>query len=79
MSSEPRSAAVGVGRNPTPCLLLLLPHAYCVPGPVYGVRMCSNFIFFLPVAVQFSQHHLLKSLSLSHCKFLPPLSKIRYP
>ena len=45
---------------------------------VYGVRKCSNFIL-LHVAVQFSQHHLLKRLSLPHCLFLPPLSKIRYP
>ena len=45
---------------------------------VYGVRKCSNFIL-LHVAVQFSQHHLLKRLSLPHCIFLPPLSKIRYP
>ena len=45
---------------------------------VYGVRKCSNF-FFLHVAVQFYQHHLLKSLFLTHCIFLPPLSKIRYP
>ena len=29
---------------------------------VYGVRECSNFIL-LHVAVQFSQHHLLKRLS----------------
>ena len=28
---------------------------------VYGVRKCSNFIL-LHVAVQFSQHHLLKRL-----------------
>ena len=41
---------------------------------VYGVRKCSNFIL-LHVAVQFSQHHLLKRLSLLHCIFLPPLSK----
>ena len=34
---------------------------------VYGVRECSNFIL-LHVAVQFSQHHLLKRLS-----FLSPL------
>ena len=40
---------------------------------MYGVRKCSNFIL-LHVAVQFSQHHLLKSLSLPHCIFLPPLS-----
>uniref|UniRef100_A0A8C6BKT1 Uncharacterized protein n=1 Tax=Monodon monoceros TaxID=40151 RepID=A0A8C6BKT1_MONMO len=37
---------------------------------VYG---CSNFIL-LHVAVQFSQHHLLKRLSFLHCMFLPPLS-----
>ena len=45
---------------------------------VYGVRKCSNFIL-LPVVVQSSQHRLLKRLSLPHCIFLPPLSKIRYP
>ena len=45
---------------------------------VYGVRRCSNFIL-LHVALQFSQHHLLKRLSLSHCIFLPPLSKIIFP
>ena len=45
---------------------------------VYGVRRCYNFIL-LHVAVQFSQHHLLKNLSLPHCIFLPPLSKVRYP
>ena len=44
---------------------------------VYGVRKCS---YFIPshVAVQFTQHHLLKRLSLLHCIFLPPLSKIRW-
>ena len=45
---------------------------------VYGVRKWSNF-FLLHVAIQFSQHHLLKRLSLPHCIFLPPLSKISYP
>ena len=40
---------------------------------VYGVREFSNFIL-LHVAVQFSQHHLLKRLSFLHCIFLPPLS-----
>ena len=45
---------------------------------VYGVRKCSNFIL-LHVAVQFSQNHLLKRLSLPHCIFLPPLSKIKDP
>ena len=32
---------------------------------MYGVRKCSNFIL-LHVAVQFSQHHLLKRLSFPH-------------
>ena len=45
---------------------------------VYGVRKCSNFNL-LHVAVQFSQHHLLKRLSLPRCIFLPPLSKTGYP
>ena len=45
---------------------------------VYGVRKCSNFIL-LHAAAQFPQHHLLKRLSLPHCIFLPPLSKIRHP
>ena len=45
---------------------------------VCGVRKCSNFIL-LHAVVQFSQHHLLKRLSLPHCILLPPLSKIRYP
>ena len=44
---------------------------------VYGVRKCFNFIL-LHGAVQFSQHRLLKRLSLFHCIFLPPLTKIRY-
>ena len=42
----------------------------------YSVRNCSYFIL-LHVAVQFSQHHLLKRLFLSHCIFLPVSSKIR--
>ena len=45
---------------------------------VYGFRKCSNLIL-LHITVQFSQHHLLKRLSLPHCIFLPPSSKIRYP
>ena len=45
---------------------------------VHGVRQCSNFIV-LHVAIQFSQHHLLKRLSLPHCILLPALSKTRYP
>ena len=39
---------------------------------VYGVRKCSNLIL-LHVAVQFSQHNLLKRQSVLHCIFLPPL------
>ena len=45
---------------------------------VHGVRKCSNFILF-HVAVQVSQHHLLKRLSLPLCIFMPPLSKLRHP
>ena len=44
---------------------------------VYGVRKWSRFIF-LPVAVQFSQHHLLKRLFLFHWIFFPALSKISW-
>ena len=35
---------------------------------MYGVRKCSSFIL-LQVVDQFSQHHLLKRLSLIHCIF----------
>ena len=45
---------------------------------VFGVRKCSNFIL-LCIAVQFSQHHFLKRLSLPYCMFLLLLTKIRYP
>ena len=45
---------------------------------VYGVKECSNFIL-LHVAIQFSQHNLLKRLSFLHCICFPPLSKIRGP
>ena len=45
---------------------------------VYGVIECSSFIL-LQVVDQISQHHLLKRLSLLHCIFLPPSSKIRCP
>ena len=33
---------------------------------VYNIRVCSNFIL-LHIAAQFSQHHLMKSLSFLHC------------
>ena len=42
------------------------------------MSVCSSFID-LHAAVQFSQHHLLKILSFSHFRFLPPLSKINWP
>ena len=45
---------------------------------VYGIRKWSSFIL-LHVAVQFSQHHLLKRLSLFHWIFFPALSKISWP
>ena len=45
---------------------------------MYDVRKCSSFIL-LQVVDQFSQHHLLKRLSLLHCIFFPLLSKIRHP
>ena len=42
---------------------------------VYGVSWWSSF-FFLHVAVQISQQHLLKRLFLPHFMLLPPLSNI---
>ena len=45
---------------------------------LYDVRKCSNFIIF-QVVVQYSQHHLLKRLSLPHFICLSLLSKISYP
>ena len=45
---------------------------------VYGVRKCSNFIL-LHVAVQFSQHHLLKRLSLPHYIFFDSFVKNKVP
>ena len=45
---------------------------------VYGVRKYFSFILF-QVVDQYSQHHLLKRLSLIYCIFLPPLSNIRCP
>ena len=45
---------------------------------VRGVRKCFNFIL-LHIAVQFSQHHLLKGLSFLHVYSCLLLSKIRYP
>ena len=45
---------------------------------VCSVKKRSSFILS-QVVDQFSQNHLLKSLSFLHCIFLPPLSKIRCP
>ena len=45
---------------------------------VYGVSWWSSFIF-LHIAVQISQHHLLKRLFLLHFMLLPPLSNINWP
>ena len=42
---------------------------------LYIMRKYSNLIV-LQVAIQFSQHHLLKRLSFLHCIFLSPLSQI---
>ena len=44
---------------------------------VQGVRKFYKLIL-LHVAIQFSQTHLLKRLSLPHCIFLPSLLKTRY-
>ena len=45
---------------------------------VYGLRLCSDFID-LYVAVQLSQHHMLKRLCFSHGILLPPLWKNTSP
>ena len=45
---------------------------------VYAVSWWSSVIF-LQVAVQISQHHLLKRLFLLHFMLLPPLSNINWP
>ena len=45
---------------------------------VYSVRKCSSFIL-LHMVDQFSQHHLLKTLSFLHCIVLPPLPKMKCP
>ena len=45
---------------------------------VYGFRKCSNFTL-LHIAVQVSQHHLLKRLSLPHCIFIASFVKNKVP
>ena len=57
------------------CKVVTLRFLYFKKHPV---RKWSSFIDLQGVD-QFSQHHLLKRLSLLHCIFLPPLSKIRCP
>ena len=44
----------------------------------YGVRKCSSFIF-LHVAIQFSQHHLLKRLLFLYRIFFPPVVDDKVP
>ena len=51
--------------------------ADALPSEPPGKLTCSFYMSH--VALQFSQHHLLKRLSLPRCIFLPPLSKIPYP
>ena len=83
------SAACGIfpdqGSNPCPLHWQADSQPLCHQGSpllshfefifVHGERVCSNFTD-LHVAVQLSQHHLLKRLSFLHCIFLPPLLKI---
>ena len=42
---------------------------------MYAVNKCSNLIL-INVAVQYTQHHLLKRVSFLYCIFLPSLSKM---
>ena len=62
--------------------ILLSQDALAIRGFLYFHTNCeiiwSSFTL-LQVVDHFSQHHLLKRLSLVHCIFLPPLSKIRCP
>ena len=44
----------------------------------YSIKECSHFLL-LHIAVQFSQHHLLKRPPLLHRIFLPCLSQISWP
>ena len=44
----------------------------------YGNRKCSDFLL-LHIVDQFSQHHLLKTLSVLIIYILPLLSKIKCP
>ena len=45
---------------------------------VYGMKKCAHFLL-LQVAVQFSQHRLLKRLCFLCCVFLPPLLWDNWP
>ena len=45
---------------------------------MYAVTECFNVIL-LQIAVQFTQHYLLKRLSFLHYIFLPFLSQINWP
>ena len=61
-----------------------------LPVSLWGSQVLSVIIFSIGLVaykqrmvvdtgIKSEVHHLLKRLSLSHCIFLPPLSKIRYP
>ena len=53
-----------------------------MPKEFYFFIYCKIILNKLKIIIkidQFSQHHLLKRLSLLECIFLPPLSKIRSP
>ena len=45
---------------------------------VYAIKKQFSMILLL-VAVQFSQHHLLRGLYFPYCMFLPLLTKINWP
>ena len=71
------------------CLRVFSSRSFIVSGLMFRSLIQFEFLCMvlesalsftlLQVVDQFSQHHLLKRLSLIHCIFLPPLSKIRCP
>ena len=79
------SLSLGDGAKICHSILLMFSSSFLVSGLIFrslihfefifvcGVRECTNFIH-LYIAVQFTQHCLLKRLSYFHCIFLPPLS-----
>ena len=69
------------------CLTLSDPMDYSLPGSsIHGILQAKilewvamPFSSLLHVAVQFSQHHLLKRLSLPHCYILASFVKNKVP